>query len=69
MPQTPSEPKSVAMNAMKSLISSFIKDETAATAIEYALIAAGIAVAIIAIVGGLGSKVKTVFSSVNSQLR
>ncbi len=41
---------------MKNLISSFLNDETAATAIEYGLIAAGISVAIIAAVQGLGSK-------------
>ena len=39
---------------MKNLMSPFLKDETAATAIEYGLIAAGISVAIIAVVQGLG---------------
>jgi pilus assembly protein Flp/PilA len=55
--------------AMKNLISSFLKDETAATAIEYGLIAAGIAVAIIAIVNGLGSTLNAKFTSINTQLR
>ena len=41
---------------MKNLTLSFLKDETAATAIEYGLIAAGISVAIIAVVQGLGTK-------------
>jgi len=54
---------------MKNLISSFLKDETAATAIEYGLIAAGIAVAIIAIVNGLGSTLNAKFTSINTQLR
>jgi len=54
---------------MKTLISSFLKDETAATAIEYGLIAAGIAVAIIAIVNGLGSTLNAKFTSINTQLR
>ena len=54
---------------MKNLTSSFLKDETAATAIEYGLIAAGISVAIIAVVQGLGTKLNTTFSSVSSALK
>jgi pilus assembly protein Flp/PilA len=54
---------------MKNLTLSFLKDETAATAIEYGLIAAGIAVAIIAVVQGLGTKLNTTFSSVSSALK
>ena len=54
---------------MKNLISSFLRDETAATAIEYGLIAAGISVAIIAVVQGLGTKLNTTFSSVSSALK
>jgi pilus assembly protein Flp/PilA len=54
---------------MKNLISSFCKDETAATAIEYGLIAAGISVAIISVVQGLGSKLTTVFTSVSTALK
>ena len=46
----------------------FLKDETGATAIEYGLIAAGISVAIIATVVGLGSKLNTTFTSVNAAL-
>ncbi len=46
----------------------FIRDEAGATAIEYGLIAAGIAVAIIAVVNTLGSNLTNVFSSVSSQL-
>jgi pilus assembly protein Flp/PilA len=55
--------------AVKNLMSSFLKDETAATAIEYGLIAAGISVAIIAVVQGLGTKLKTTFGSVSSALK
>jgi pilus assembly protein Flp/PilA len=55
--------------AMKNLMSSFLKDETAATAIEYGLIAAGISVAIIAVVQGLGSNLKATFGSVSSALK
>jgi pilus assembly protein Flp/PilA len=50
-------------------MSSFLKDETAATAIEYGLIAAGISVAIIAVVQGLGTKLTTTFSSVSTALK
>jgi pilus assembly protein Flp/PilA len=47
----------------------FLKDESAATAIEYGLIAAGISVAIISVVKGLGTKLNTTFSSISSQLK
>ncbi len=54
---------------MKTLFSRFVKDESGATAIEYGLIAAGISVAIIAVVNGLGTKLNTTFSSVSTQLK
>ncbi len=54
---------------MKTLVSRFVKDESGATAIEYGLIAAGISVAIIAVVNGLGTKLNNTFSNVNTQLR
>ena len=41
---------------MKNLFVRFVKNESGATAIEYGLIAAGISVAIIAVVNGLGTK-------------
>jgi pilus assembly protein Flp/PilA len=53
---------------MNRVIMLFAKDESGATAIEYGLIAAGISVAIIAVVNGLGSQLKTTFSTVSSQL-
>lgn len=52
-----------------TLISKFLKDDTAATAIEYGLIAAGIALVIIAAVNGLGSKLNTKFTAINSSLK
>jgi pilus assembly protein Flp/PilA len=55
--------------AMTNLMSTFLKDETAATAIEYGLIAAGIAVAIIAVVQGLGTKLTSTFSTVSTALK
>ena len=54
---------------MKTLFSRFAKDESGATAIEYGLIAAGISVAIIAVVNGLGDKLNTTFGSISSQLK
>jgi pilus assembly protein Flp/PilA len=54
---------------MKTLVSRFVKDESGATAIEYGLIAAGISVAIIAVVNGLGTKLNGTFSSISSQLK
>ena len=47
----------------------FLRNESGATAIEYGLIAAGISIAIIAVVNGLGTKLNTTFSSVSTQLR
>jgi pilus assembly protein Flp/PilA len=47
----------------------FLKEESAATAIEYGLIAAGISVAIIAVVNGLGSNLNTKFSTISTQLK
>ena len=54
---------------MKNLIARFVKDESGATAIEYGLIAAGIALAIIAVVNGLGSTVQGVFTNINTSLK
>jgi pilus assembly protein Flp/PilA len=54
---------------MKISVSRFVKDESGATAIEYGLIAAGIAVAIIAVVQGLGTKLNTTFTSVSTALK
>jgi pilus assembly protein Flp/PilA len=47
----------------------FLADESGATAIEYGLIAAGIALAIIAVVNGLGSNIKGKFTSINTSLK
>jgi pilus assembly protein Flp/PilA len=53
---------------MKHLLSQFLIDQSGATAIEYGLIAAGISVAIIAVVNALGTQLQTTFTSVSSQL-
>jgi pilus assembly protein Flp/PilA len=54
---------------MKNLIARFVKNESGATAIEYGLIAAGISLAIIAVVNGLGSNLNTKFTSINTALK
>ncbi len=52
---------------MSSLLQ-FLRNESGATAIEYGLIAAGISVAIIAVVNALGTQLQSTFSTVASQL-
>ena len=54
---------------MKNLVSRFVKDESGATAIEYGLIAAGIAIAIISAVQGLGTKLSTNFNTISNSLK
>ena len=51
-----------------SVLKSFLRDESGATAIEYGLIAAGISVAIIVTVQGLGTKLSNTFSNIDSKL-
>jgi len=54
---------------MKNLVSRFMKDESGATAIEYGLIAAGISIAIISVVNGLGTTLSGKFSDISSSLK
>ena len=54
---------------MKTLVTRFVKDESGATAIEYGLIAAGISVAIITVVQGLGTKLSGTFGNVSANLK
>jgi len=51
-----------------AILKSFLRDESGATAIEYGLIAAGISVAIVVVVQGLGSKLVTTFTNVTTAL-
>jgi pilus assembly protein Flp/PilA len=53
---------------MTNLIARFVKDESGATAIEYGLIAAGIALAIITVVTNLGTSLNTKFLAIQSGL-
>jgi pilus assembly protein Flp/PilA len=57
------------MIKIKSVVSKFISDESGATAIEYGLIAAGIALAIIAVVNGLGTNLNGKFTEINGSLK
>ena len=54
---------------MKNLMSRFAKDESGATAIEYGLIAALIAVVCITVWTSIGNRLNTKFTSVESALR
>ena len=54
---------------MKNILAKFWADETAATAIEYGLIAAGISLAIIAAVNGIGTTLNAKFTTVNTSLK
>lgn len=53
---------------MKVVFQKFLADESGATAIEYGLIAAGIAIAIIAAVGGVGDQLKANFDTIKTKL-
>ena len=54
---------------MKNLIARFLNDESGATAIEYGLIAAGISLAIIGAVNGIGGNLSTKFGAINTSLK
>jgi pilus assembly protein Flp/PilA len=54
---------------MKHTLLKFLSDESGATAIEYGLIAAGISLAIIAVVNGLGTTLNEKFTSINTSLK
>ena len=54
---------------LKRVFLKFFSDESGATAIEYGLIAAGIALAIIAVVNGIGLNLNDKFTSINSSLK
>jgi pilus assembly protein Flp/PilA len=55
--------------AVRTMAWKFYADENGAAAIEYGLLAAGIAVAIIAVVAALGTQLNTTFTSVSSGLK
>ena len=53
---------------MKAQIARFIRDESGATAIEYALIAAGIGIAILTAVNALGTAIASSFDNIKTAL-
>jgi len=54
---------------MRKLLSRFLKDQSGATAIEYAIIAGGISIVIVGAVNGIGSTLSGKFTSVNNSLK
>ena len=54
---------------MRGLMSRFLSDQSGATAIEYCLIASGIALAIVVTVQGIGPQLNTKFASINTSLK
>jgi pilus assembly protein Flp/PilA len=54
---------------MKNMLLKFMADQSAATAIEYGLIAAGISLAIIAAINGLGTTLNTSYTTLNTSLK
>ena len=54
---------------MKNILKKFLADEAGATAIEYGLIAAGISLAIITAVNGIGGSLNTKFGQINTSLK
>ena len=54
---------------MKKIVQKFISDESGATAIEYGLIATGIALAIISAVQGVGTKLSSNFGKISTSLK
>jgi pilus assembly protein Flp/PilA len=54
---------------MQRLVSRFLDDESGATAIEYAVIAAGISIVIVTVVNGIGTEVKVPFAAVSTALK
>ncbi|GAK45338.1 putative Flp/Fap pilin component [Tepidicaulis marinus] len=54
---------------MSQFVTKFFKDESGATAIEYSLLAAGMAVAVIAAVGAFGDSLATFFGQIAGKLQ
>ena len=63
------KPKQRESRKMRTSFARFVKDESGATAIEYALIAAGIGVAIMVAVNSVGSALITKFNDIAADLK
>jgi pilus assembly protein Flp/PilA len=57
------------IRAICSAAGRFARNESGATAIEYALIASGISVVIVGVVGGIGTNIRTMFTTVSTALK
>ena len=57
------------IRAARTTLDRFLGDERGGTAIEYALIASGVSVAIVGVVVGLGTNVQNMFNSVATALK
>jgi pilus assembly protein Flp/PilA len=62
-------PRAETMNSLTTSLTRFLKDETGATAIEYAIIAGGLSIVIVAAVRGIGSTLNTTFASVQTAVK
>ena len=54
---------------MRKLVAKFLADQSAATAIEYCLIAAGISIVIVAVVNGMGTALGVKYTTVSTALK
>ncbi|WGR92829.1 Flp family type IVb pilin [Bradyrhizobium sp. ISRA443] len=54
---------------MRSLLARFMREEAGATAIEYAIIAGGLSILIVAAVGGIGANLSGRFSAMSTSLK
>ena len=54
---------------MKEILKDFLRDESAATAVEYGLLAAGLSLAIILVVNGLGTNLQTQLTTLSTSLK
>ncbi|KWV46012.1 pilus assembly protein [Bradyrhizobium macuxiense] len=54
---------------MRSLLARFLRNEAGATAIEYAMIAGGISIVIVAAVGGIGANLSSRFVAMSTALK
>ena len=57
------------MKRFKNIVLQFVADESGAAAIEYGLLTAGISLAIINIINGLGSNLNAKFTAINTSLK
>jgi pilus assembly protein Flp/PilA len=54
---------------MRSLLTRFLRNEAGATAIEYAIIAGGLSIVIVVVVGGIGANLSGRFAAIGTSLK